>query len=163
MIRDITASAGNRQDLPRKVVRLAEFGAFVEIFLGTDGLLHISEIAEQRLRDVRDAPLLGDQVLVMCQAIEGNKIRLSRKPSCASSAKATKGSRHRWRRAEFGWRSTGTLAPCAFRMLAETRTTKSGCVTKSNPIMTFSGVTFNDASGNKKTGEAMTASPFQPQ
>src|SRR6266850_1585056 len=62
-----------------KVVRLAEFGAFVEIFPGTDGLLHISEIAEQRIRDVRDELKLGDQVLVKVLAIEGNKIRLSRK------------------------------------------------------------------------------------
>jgi len=61
------------------VVRIAEFGAFVEIFPGTDGLLHISEIAEQRIRAVRDALKEGDQVLVKVLAIEGNKIRLSRK------------------------------------------------------------------------------------
>jgi polyribonucleotide nucleotidyltransferase len=79
MIRDITASAEIGKTYLGKVVRLAEFGAFVEIFAGTDGLLHISEIAEQRLRDVRDALKLGDQVLVKVLAIEGNKIRLSRK------------------------------------------------------------------------------------
>jgi polyribonucleotide nucleotidyltransferase len=79
MIRDITASAEINKTYLGKVVRLAEFGAFVEIFPGTDGLLHISEIAEQRLRDVRDALKLGDQVLVKVLAIEGNKIRLSRK------------------------------------------------------------------------------------
>jgi polyribonucleotide nucleotidyltransferase len=60
-------------------VRLAEFGAFVEIFPGTDGLLHVSEIAETRIKDVRDELKLGDQVLVKVLAIEGNKIRLSRK------------------------------------------------------------------------------------
>jgi polyribonucleotide nucleotidyltransferase len=58
---------------------LAEFGAFVELFPGTDGLLHISEISEHRIRDVRDELKLGDQVLVKVLAIEGNKIRLSRK------------------------------------------------------------------------------------
>ena len=42
-------------------------------------MLHISEIAEQRIRDVRDELKLGDQVLVKVLAIEGNKIRLSRK------------------------------------------------------------------------------------
>ncbi|MCI0701410.1 MAG: S1 RNA-binding domain-containing protein, partial [Planctomycetia bacterium] len=62
-----------------KVVRIAEFGAFVEIFPGTDGLLHVSEIAEQRVRSVRDELKEGDQVLVKVLAIEGNKIRLSRK------------------------------------------------------------------------------------
>ncbi len=60
-------------------MRLAEFGAFVELFPGTDGLLHISEISEHRIRDVRDELKLGDQVLVKVLAIEGNKIRLSRK------------------------------------------------------------------------------------
>ena len=79
MIRDITASAEINKTYLGKVVRLAEFGAFVEIFPGTDGLLHISDIAEQRLRDVRDALKLGDQVLVKVLAIEGNKTRLSRK------------------------------------------------------------------------------------
>ena len=79
MIREVTASAEIGKTYLGKVVRLADFGAFVEIFPGTDGLLHISEIAEQRLRDVRDALKLGDQVLVKVLAIEGNKIRLSRK------------------------------------------------------------------------------------
>ena len=51
MIRDVTASAEIGKTYLGKVVRLAEFGAFVEIFPGTDGLLHISEIAEQRIRD----------------------------------------------------------------------------------------------------------------
>ncbi|HYB60371.1 MAG TPA: polyribonucleotide nucleotidyltransferase [Methylomirabilota bacterium] len=79
MIRDVTASAEIGKTYLGKVVRLAEFGAFVELFPGTDGLLHISEIAEQRIRDVRDELKVGDQVLVKVLAIEGNKIRLSRK------------------------------------------------------------------------------------
>jgi polyribonucleotide nucleotidyltransferase len=79
MVRDITASAEIGKTYLGKVVRLAEFGAFVELFPGTDGLLHISEISEHRIRDVRDELKLGDQVLVKVLAIEGNKIRLSRK------------------------------------------------------------------------------------
>jgi polyribonucleotide nucleotidyltransferase len=62
-----------------KVVRLAEFGAFVELFPGTDGLLHISEIAEHRVKDVKDELREGDQVMVKVLAIEGNRIKLSRK------------------------------------------------------------------------------------
>ena len=62
-----------------KVVRLVDFGAFVEIFPGTDGLLHISEIAENRVREVRDELKEGDQILVKVLALEGNKIKLSRK------------------------------------------------------------------------------------
>jgi polyribonucleotide nucleotidyltransferase len=79
MIREVTATAEVGKTYLGKVVRLAEFGAFVEIFPGTDGLLHISEIAEQRIRAVRDELKEGDQVLVKVLAIEGNKIRLSRK------------------------------------------------------------------------------------
>ena len=62
-----------------KVVRLAEFGAFVELFPGTDGLLHISEIAEHRVKEVKDELNEGDQVLVRVLGIEGNRIKLSRK------------------------------------------------------------------------------------
>jgi polyribonucleotide nucleotidyltransferase len=79
MVRDVTASAEMGKTYLGKVVRLAEFGAFVELFPGTDGLLHISEIAEHRVRDVRDELKLGDQVMVKVLAIEGNKVRLSRK------------------------------------------------------------------------------------
>ncbi len=79
MIRDVTATAEMGKTYLGKVVRLAEFGAFVELFPGTDGLLHVSEIAEHRVRDVRDELKLGDQVLVKVLSIEGNKVRLSRK------------------------------------------------------------------------------------
>jgi polyribonucleotide nucleotidyltransferase len=79
MIRDVTATAEIGKTYLGTVVRIAEFGAFVEIFSGTDGLLHISEIAETRIRAVRDELKEGDQILVKVLAIEGNKIRLSRK------------------------------------------------------------------------------------
>jgi polyribonucleotide nucleotidyltransferase len=79
MIREVTATAEIGKTYLGKVVRIAEFGAFVEIFPGTDGLLHVSEIAEQRVRSVRDELKEGDQVLVKVLNIEGNKIRLSRK------------------------------------------------------------------------------------
>ena len=79
MIRDLTAVAELGKTYLGKVVRLVEFGAFVEIFPGTDGLLHISEVAEHRIKNIRDELKEGDQVLVKCVAMEGNKIRLSRK------------------------------------------------------------------------------------
>ena len=79
MIRDVTATAEIGKTYLGTVVRIAEFGAFVEIFPGTDGLLHISEIAEARIKAVRDELKEGDQILVKVLAIEGNKIRLSRK------------------------------------------------------------------------------------
>ncbi len=79
MINDLTAVPEVGKTYLGKVVRLAEFGAFVEIFPGTDGLLHISEIAEHRVKDVKDELREGDQVLVKVLGIEGNRIKLSRK------------------------------------------------------------------------------------
>jgi polyribonucleotide nucleotidyltransferase len=79
MIGDITATAEIGKTYLGKVSRLADFGAFVEILPGTDGLLHISEVAEHRIKDIRDELKEGDQVLVKVLAVEGNRIRLSRK------------------------------------------------------------------------------------
>jgi polyribonucleotide nucleotidyltransferase len=79
IISDLTATAEVGKTYLGTVVRLVDFGAFVEIFPGTDGLLHISEIAENRIRDVRDELKEGDQILVKVLALEGNKIKLSRK------------------------------------------------------------------------------------
>src|SRR5277367_3507699 len=78
-VTDICAVAEVGKTYLGKVVRLAEFGAFVEIFPGTDGLLHISEISENRIKQVRDELKEGDQILVKVLALEGNKIKLSRK------------------------------------------------------------------------------------
>jgi polyribonucleotide nucleotidyltransferase len=78
-VTDICAVAEVGKTYLGKVVRLADFGAFVEIFPGTDGLLHISEISESRVKAVRDELKEGDQILVKVLALEGNKIKLSRK------------------------------------------------------------------------------------
>jgi len=79
MINDLTAVPEVGKTYLGKVVRLAEFGAFVELFPGTDGLLHISEIAEHRVREVKDELREGDQVMVKVLGVEGNRIKLSRK------------------------------------------------------------------------------------
>src|SRR6516225_7898176 len=79
IIRDLTATAEVGKTYLGKVTRLADFGAFVEIIPGTEGLLHISEVAEHRIKDIRDELKEGDQVLVKVLAVEGNRIRLSRK------------------------------------------------------------------------------------
>ncbi|MGH9580835.1 MAG: polyribonucleotide nucleotidyltransferase, partial [Terriglobales bacterium] len=79
IIGDITATAEVGKTYLGKVVRLAEFGAFVEIFPGTDGLLHISEVAEHRVAEISDELNLDDQILVKVLSVEGNRIRLSRK------------------------------------------------------------------------------------
>ena len=79
IISDLTAVPEVGKTYLGKVVRIAEFGAFVELFPGTDGLLHISEIAEHRVKEVKDELSEGDQIMVKVLAIEGNRIKLSRK------------------------------------------------------------------------------------
>ena len=73
------------------VVRIVDFGAFVEIFPGTDGLLHISEIAESRVKEVRDELNEGDQIMVKVLALEGNKIKLSRRAVLKEQREKLKG------------------------------------------------------------------------
>jgi polyribonucleotide nucleotidyltransferase len=79
-IRDVIGPGGKMiRALVEETGAKVDFGAFVEIFPGTDGLLHISEIADRRVKDVRDELKEGQQILVKCIGKEGNKIKLSRK------------------------------------------------------------------------------------
>jgi polyribonucleotide nucleotidyltransferase len=78
-IRALTAEAEIGETYLGTVSRIVDFGAFVEILPGLDGLLHISEISDRRVRDVRDELKEGQQILVKCIGREGNKIKLSRK------------------------------------------------------------------------------------
>ncbi len=80
LIRELTQEAEVGKVYLGKVQRIMDFGAFVEIFPGTDGLLHISQIAEERVRDVRDYLKEGDEVMVKVIEVDRQgKIRLSRK------------------------------------------------------------------------------------
>ena len=79
MVTNICAVAEPGKTYLGTVVRIVDFGAFVEIFPGTDGLLHISEISEARVKNVRDELNEGDQIMVKVLALEGNKIKLSRR------------------------------------------------------------------------------------
>jgi polyribonucleotide nucleotidyltransferase len=80
IIEELTATAELNKTYLGKVVRVVDFGAFVEILPGTDGLLHVSEMSHQRVSDVRAEVKEGDQVLVKVVNIDpSGKIRLSRK------------------------------------------------------------------------------------
>ena len=78
-IRALTAEAEIGETYLGTVSRIVDFGAFVEIIPGLDGLLHISEISDRRIRDVRDELKEGQQIMVKCIGKEGNKVKLSRK------------------------------------------------------------------------------------
>jgi polyribonucleotide nucleotidyltransferase len=91
-IKSLTAEAEIGETYLGTVSRIVDFGAFVEILPGLDGLLHISEISDHRVKDVRDELKEGQQILVKCIGKEGNKIKLSRKAILAQEkAKASGG------------------------------------------------------------------------
>jgi polyribonucleotide nucleotidyltransferase len=80
MIQDICREVELERIYLGKVKKIVEFGAFVEVIPNTEGLLHISQIAESRIRSVQDVLTEGDEVLVKVIEIDGNgKMRLSRK------------------------------------------------------------------------------------
>jgi polyribonucleotide nucleotidyltransferase len=93
IIQELTATPELNKTYLGKVQRITDFGAFVEIMPGLDGLLHVSEIAHYRVKDVRDELKEGDQVMVKVINIDpSGKIRLSRKALLApeeGQAKAT--------------------------------------------------------------------------
>ncbi len=89
MVQALTREAEVGQVYLGTVRRVVEFGAFVELFPGTDGLIHISELADKRVQSVTDIVKEGDEVMVKVISIDGGgKIRLSRKQALADRAVA---------------------------------------------------------------------------
>ena len=87
MVRELTQEAELDRVYLGKVKRITDFGAFVEIFPGTDGLIHISHLAEGRVEKVTDVVQEGDEVLAKCIDIDpSGRIRLSRKEALADAA-----------------------------------------------------------------------------
>jgi polyribonucleotide nucleotidyltransferase len=96
IIQELTATPELNKTYMGKVQRITDFGAFVEIMPGLDGLLHVSEIAHYRVKDVRDELKEADQVMVKVINIDpSGKIRLSRKallaPPTPEEAQGRKG------------------------------------------------------------------------
>jgi polyribonucleotide nucleotidyltransferase len=91
IIQELTATPELNKTYMGKVQRITDFGAFVEIMPGTDGLLHVSEIANHRVKDVRDELKEGEQLLVKVINIDPTgKIRLSRKALLQEETAAAK-------------------------------------------------------------------------
>ena len=88
MVEELTQEAEIGRIYLAKVKRIADFGAFAEIFPGTDGLIHISHLAAGRVDKVTDVLNEGDEVLAKCIDIDpAGRIRLSRKEALADMAK----------------------------------------------------------------------------
>jgi len=89
MVEELTQEAELDRVYLGKVKRITDFGAFVEIFPGTDGLIHISHLAEGRVEKVTDVLVEGDEVLAKCIDIDPTgRIRLSRKEALADAVAA---------------------------------------------------------------------------
>jgi len=87
MVEELTQEAELDRIYLGKVKRITDFGAFVEIFPGTDGLIHISHLADSRVEKVTDVLAEGDEVLAKCIDIDPTgRIRLSRKEALADAA-----------------------------------------------------------------------------
>jgi len=87
IIKELTQEAEIGKIYLGKVRKIMDFGAFVEIFPGTDGLVHISQLAEERVKDVKDVLKEGDEVLVKVLEVDKQgKIRLSRKEALGKTA-----------------------------------------------------------------------------
>ena len=90
MIKELVKEAEVGKLYVGKVIKIVDFGAFVEIMPGTDGLIHISQLADERVRRVTDILKEGDEVLVKVIDIDSNgKIRLSRKAALGHSVDET--------------------------------------------------------------------------
>ena len=87
MVQELTQEAEIDRIYVGKVKRITDFGAFVEIFPGTDGLVHISHLADGRVDRVEDVLAEGDEVLCKCIDIDPTgRVRLSRKEALAEAA-----------------------------------------------------------------------------
>jgi polyribonucleotide nucleotidyltransferase len=88
-IKDITAEAESGKIYEGTVARIVDFGAFVTILPGKDGLLHISQISEERIENVKDVLSEGQVIKVKCLDVDGRgRIKLSSKPSDLSDQPA---------------------------------------------------------------------------
>jgi polyribonucleotide nucleotidyltransferase len=92
MVEETTQEAEIGRLYVGRVKRVTDFGAFVEIFPGTDGLLHISELCERRVERVEDICEEGDEVMVKCIDVDpSGKIRLSRRAALSDGVEAARG------------------------------------------------------------------------
>jgi polyribonucleotide nucleotidyltransferase len=89
LISELTQEAEVGRIYDGTVKKIMDFGAFVEIFAGTDGLVHVSELAKERVRNVTDVLNEGDKVRVKCIGVDRQgKIKLSRKEALADDTKS---------------------------------------------------------------------------
>jgi polyribonucleotide nucleotidyltransferase len=79
MVKDVTAVPEVGKTYAGKVMKIMEFGAFVNIMPNQDGLLHVSEIAHERVEKVEDFLKEGDELEVKVLGVDRGRIKLSRK------------------------------------------------------------------------------------
>ena len=119
MIQELTATPELDKSYLGRVERITDFGAFIEIMPGVDGLLHVSEIANYRVKDVRDELKEGEQIMVKVINVDpSGKVRLSRKALLGArrghgAARSAAGARRPDRRPAAGTAAIATAAATA--------------------------------------------------
>ncbi len=93
MVRELTDDAEIGRTYTGEVVKVVDFGAFVRILPGVEGLVHISELSDRRVNRVEDVVREGDEIVVKCIGVDNKsgKIRLSRREAMAEAAGTDRG------------------------------------------------------------------------
>ena len=126
IIQELTATPELNKTYLGKVQRITDFGAFVEIMPGVDGLLHVSEIAHHRVKDVRDELKEGEQLMVKVINIDpSGKIRLSRKALLEGADEAAPAGGEAQPSHAGGGGTTGAIAADMDRVVAATSASTS--------------------------------------
>ena len=88
MILDIVREVEEGVIYPAKVVKVEDFGCFVQVWPGCEGLVHISELAYERVKEVKDVVSLGDEIIVKCLGVDKKgRLNFSRKQAMPAPKK----------------------------------------------------------------------------
>ncbi len=88
MILDVVREVEEGVVYPAKVVKVEEFGCFVQVWPGCEGLVHISELAYERVKEVKDVVSLGDEIIVKCLGVDKKgRLNFSRKQAMPAPKK----------------------------------------------------------------------------
>lgn len=94
MILDVVREVETGEIYPAKVVKIEEFGCFVQVWPGCEGLVHVSELSYERVKEVKDVVSLGDEIIVKCLGLDKKgRLNFSRKQAMPAPKKVEKGNR----------------------------------------------------------------------
>ena len=91
MILEVVREVEEGEIYPAKVVKIEDFGCFVQVWPGCEGLVHVSELAHERVKEVKDVVSLGDEIVVKCLGLDKRgRLNFSRKQAMPAPKKQEK-------------------------------------------------------------------------